>query len=102
VITETITTLAAAIERRETTAEALLDRCLQRIAERNAAIRVAAGEPGFQACAQPLEKLRPSRPGDGEGGGGLRGRTRRPHESIIHRARDAMVAARGRFITAVT
>ena len=37
-ITDTISTLARALEQREITAEALLDRCLQRISERNAAI----------------------------------------------------------------
>src|SRR5436305_52238 len=34
-VTETITALARALEARETTAAVLLDRCLQRIAERN-------------------------------------------------------------------
>jgi len=37
-VTETITALARALHARETTAEALLDRCLQRIAERNSTI----------------------------------------------------------------
>jgi hypothetical protein len=70
-------------------------------AERDAAIRIATGEGGFQAYEQQLEKLRPSRLGYGEGGGELRGRTRRPHESIIHCLHDRMVPADRRSVTVV-
>ena len=57
-ITETITTLAAALERRETTAEALLDRCLERIAERNAAINafITVCEAGARAQARDADR----------------------------------------------
>ena len=54
-VTETITTLARALERRETTAEALLDRCLQRIAERNAVINAFITVCETDARAQARE-----------------------------------------------
>ena len=54
-ITETISTLAGALERRETTAEALLDRCLQRIAERNGALNAFITVCEADARAQARE-----------------------------------------------
>jgi len=55
VITDTIATLAGALERRETTAEALLDRCLQRIGERNATLNAFITVCEADARAQARE-----------------------------------------------